>query len=77
MRGRAFIRAWHYIAAKAGEDHELDVLHVRPRLQVRDELPEGEAKKSATAKVNDLLPLLGVAEASTYQGVGSGYGSKQ
>ena len=44
---------------------------------LRDELPEGEAKKSATAKVNDLLPLLGVAEASTYQGVGSGYGSKQ
>ena len=45
---------------------------------LREELPDGEAKKSATTRVDDLLPLLGQAQKEgAYEGAGSGYGSKQ
>lgn len=46
---------------------------------LREELPDGEAKKSATTRVDDLLPLLGQATkgGASYEGSGSGYGSKQ
>lgn len=45
---------------------------------LREELPEGEAKKSATGRVDELLPLLGVAqEAERYEGAGSGYAAAE
>jgi hypothetical protein len=46
---------------------------------LRDDLPDGEAKKSATTRVDDLLPILGQAAkgGAAYEGAGSAYGSKQ
>ena len=46
--------------------------------QLREELPDGEAKEAARAMLGKVLPVLGIAEKKAqHVGSGSGYGARQ